>query len=209
MYTNLFGSDTMNKVTKKAEMGMGTLIIFIAMILVAAVAASVLITTTSSLQNKALDTGRSTTREVGTSLQMLELYAEDGSDQALNEIYGSMKLSAGSDPIRFIDVLVSLRLSNETQDYAYNSTTDCTNTTAVAALDASHGFGISYSINGTDNTAGYLTRGDVVKFCIKAPQDILEDEELRLSFIPKVGSPLAVTTTTPSLMLSVREELFP
>ena len=41
---------------KKGEMAMGTLIIFIAMILIAAVAAAVLITTTSTLQDKALKT---------------------------------------------------------------------------------------------------------------------------------------------------------
>ena len=69
---------------KKADMGIGTLIIFIAMILVAAIAASVLISTTGALQNKALSTGKATTAEVGTSITAIEVYAEDASDQEVN-----------------------------------------------------------------------------------------------------------------------------
>ena len=106
---------------KKAEMGMGTLIIFIALILVAAVAAGVLLSTTQSLQNKALDTGKSTTAEVGTSLSAIEVFARDGHNQSLNFWYETVKLSSGSEPIRFSNTLLFMNLDNTSQDYDYAS----------------------------------------------------------------------------------------
>lgn len=86
---------------RKGEMAMGTLIIFIAMILIAAVAASVLIITTDSLQTKALETGRATRQEVGTNLQIIEIWGEDGSSgNQLEYLAVTVKLAAGSDPDR-------------------------------------------------------------------------------------------------------------
>jgi archaeal flagellin FlaB len=194
------------KIAKKAEMGMGTLIIFIAMILVAAVAAAVLITTTSSLQNKALDTGRSTTQEVGTSIQIIEMYGENGNDTTLEAFVTTLKLSAGSDPIRFADLLLTFSLSNISGDYTYDSAVNCSNR---SSFNSSTGYGLEYSIVGPDNRVGYLTRGDVVRVCLESPREVGESELLRLGIIPKVGMPILVETTTPDLIIKSREIIFP
>ena len=191
---------------RKAEMGMGTLIIFIAMILVAAVAAGVLIATTSSLQNKALATGKSTTAEVGTSLNVVQIYAEDGSNQDVEEITQIIKLNAGSDPIRFADLLLSVNLDDQAADYIYDAGMDCTD---IADTVAGGDFGIVYSINGANNKTGYLTKGDVVKLCYEAPRSIGESERLIISLIPKVGTPAVVDIALPDLMVDKRVQLFP
>ncbi|MCB9358846.1 hypothetical protein H6503_02860 [Candidatus Woesearchaeota archaeon] len=191
---------------KKAEMGMGTLIIFIAMILVAAVAAAVLISTTGTLQNKALATGKSTATEVGTSLNVVQVYAEDGSNQNIEEFVAIVKLNAGSEPIRFSDLLLTFNLVNSSADYTYDSAIDCNNNSNTTA---GGDFGVEYSINGTNNQAGYLTKGDVVKLCLQSPRDVGESENIVLSFVPKVGSVRVVETDLPDLMVDTRVDVYP
>lgn len=192
---------------KKADMGMGTLIIFIAMILVAAVAASVLIATTAKLQNKALDTGKLTTQEVGTGLQATSLTAEDGRDQTLEQFYQTIKLSAGSGPIRFTDVLLTFGLNDRVSDYIYHSSIDCANLSSFN--ESSKGYGVEYNINGTSHKKGYLVKGDVANICFSSPRAVIEGEKIKSTIIPKVGSVLVVETYTPDLLVTYRAKLFP
>ncbi|MFT4297835.1 MAG: archaellin/type IV pilin N-terminal domain-containing protein [Candidatus Woesearchaeota archaeon] len=192
-----------SRFSRKAEMAMGTLIIFIAMILIAAVAAAVLITTISNLQTKALETGKATRQEIGTNLQILEIYGTDGSSgSSINNITILSKLNAGSEAIRFDDLLITLSLSNQTTDYKFNETMDC------SEIEGTN-YAVEYSITGNNNVTGYLTSGDVAKVCFIATSQIGESEYFRLSLIPKVGTPTILETLSPSTISKTREYIFP
>ena len=191
---------------KKGNMGMGTLIIFIAMIIVAAIAASVLISTTTSLQNKALETGTATKDEVGTSLTVLQVFAEDGTTGELQNVTVTTKLKAGSEPIRFGDLLISLGLDNASEDYNYNES--LSNFSQALSNDAD-GFFVEYSIEGSNFQDGFLSTGDVAKIKFAAPRAVGESESFNLDIIPKVGLKSSVETQTPTLILNEREPIFP
>jgi archaeal flagellin FlaB len=71
----------MNKIIKMlkekdvAEIGVGTMIVFIAMVLVAGIAASVLIQTATKLESQAMATGQETIGEVATGLAVFDIEA--------------------------------------------------------------------------------------------------------------------------------------
>ncbi len=84
---------------KKAIMGIGTLIIFIATILVAAVAAGVLISTSGVLQQRALLTGTEARKKITNAVEVISILAYGNrTDESLNNFEILVRLDAGSDP---------------------------------------------------------------------------------------------------------------
>jgi flagellin-like protein len=202
--------------SKKADMGIGTLIIFIAMILVAAIAAGVLIQTATSLQNKALLTGERTKGQVATGMSTLILYATNGSDGDVEDFRQKIKLSPGSDPVTLEDVLLSFDTEDVSGDYIYGGT-NCTRDTGGTTgyqfdtANSNGTFTVEYLVKGPNNQVGYLVRGDIVQLCYAAPDvnGIGEDTNVMVNFNPKRGTPMVIETATPNIMTAERVYIFP
>jgi len=202
------------RMKRKAEMGIGTLIIFIAMILVAAIAAGVLLQTASSLQNKALQTGQKSKGQVSTTISPILLFADDGTDSKVENFYLKAKLAPGSDPIKLDELLLSFDLNNKSADLEYRSDSKSTNCTYgtdgfYTNTDGTGNFTVKYLINGSSNKLGYMQRGDVVQFCFRAPRSINEDEDLSIKLIPKVGTATYIEASTPDIMTDKRIVIYP
>ncbi len=193
---------------KRAETGIGTLIVFIAMILVAAIAASVLIQTATSLQNKALLTGSRTKDQVTTGISVLMVYAEDGSTaNSVESFFVKVKLSPGSDAIRLGETLVEIGLSDLASDLSYNSSGNCGD--LVNSFDNSTEFAVDYLVSGANNKVGYIKSGDIIKICMVAPRAVSVDEDLLIGISPKLGTPVVVETATPEVINTKRAYIFP
>jgi archaellin len=126
---------------KRADMGMGTLILFITFIVIAATAASVLLSDVSAVQSKAMNTQRETLKEIGTNMESVRVYAEDGTDNGgdneVDYFYYTIKLAPGSEPVKYSDILLSFNLDDVSQDYDYSSTIDCGADPADASSNSS------------------------------------------------------------------------
>ncbi len=93
---------------ERGQVGIGTLIVFIALVLVAAIAAGVLINTAGFLQNQAESTGEESTQQVTQSLDVQgTLGTADGSGQ-IDIIELTVDKSPGAGPVN---------VTNSTIDY--------------------------------------------------------------------------------------------
>ena len=201
--------------SKRAEMGIGTLIIFIAMIFVAGVTASVFIQSASSLQSKALGTAKEARSSVSTGLMILHISADDGRDGKVENFEEEVKPLPGSDTVNLKDAIVSVVLKDDTVDLLF-SDERCANVSDSSGdgyyTDAESGngtFTLEYIQRGDDHVHGYLARGEMVKVCFSSPREIVEDEEIELRIVPKTGTVSTAGFVTPSVMTTKTVRLYP
>jgi len=197
------------KTYNRGMMGVGTLIIFIAVILIAAIAASVLITTGGSLQQKALITGSQTEESIASGVEAVTVVGSDSSPLDLTPHFiGDFKiltrLQSGSRGVNLNNTIVTVDTETDSSNFIYNQTV------VVDTLSESTSmFLIYYAQTGTNHEDGYLNRGDVAKFIFHLPTEIGENQLVRIKIIPRIGAYTQIEFYTPDSMTQETVGLWP
>ena len=197
---------------KRGAIGIGTLIVFIAMVLVAAVAAAVLINTSGYLQQRAMATGRQTTQEVSTGIKIDAVTGYAPTANNLTQMTIQVSLQAGSSPIDLTQTKVYLDDGNKQVVLAYgkaisnltgsmfDSTLASWNTTKV---DGSH-FGILIVQDADSSLSGSiptLTSGDIALLTVNLNAvfgGIPPRTPITIKVVPETGAPGYAKVVTPT-----------
>ncbi|WP_094226558.1 archaellin/type IV pilin N-terminal domain-containing protein [Methanolobus psychrotolerans] len=146
-----------------AQVGIGTLIIFIAMVLIAAVAASVLIQTSGILQQQAQSTGKQATQEVSSNLVVKNIEGirakNNVTDMAGNISLMKIRvgLNVGSSPVDLNQLIVTVSDGSNTNDllYANNDRTHDYKMTNFSSDATAASANLEALLKGTQTTPGH------------------------------------------------------
>ncbi len=179
-----------NKLTKdeQAQVGIGTMIVFIATILVAAVAAGVLIDTSQKLQDKSTRTGSDAINNVGTSLEILSVHGlRTGGAGNLEELQIQVRLAAGAETVSLSALKINYLTAGGLKTVSHG--TPATDVVFTAE-----------SLGGTAVTT--LSAGEVAVLQIGTiggtGVGLSEATGVSLDFLPQVGHSVSIDFTTPT-----------
>ena len=204
--------------------GIGAMIVFIAMVLVAGIAASVLVQTSTRLESQAMRTGSETIQEVATGLAVFDITGrKNASDIGYLAITVRPRAGAGDIDLNETVILISegttkalLTYGGHNDQWLFNSTV-CANgelfeTNMYDPTDkftncTSELFGIIVledADSSCSQASPIINKGDKVVLTIKCDGDNLFSQEIPERtdvfgrVIPEVGSPGIISFTTPA-----------
>ncbi len=103
----------------RGQVGIGTLIVFIAMVLVAAIAAGVLINTAGFLQSQSEQTGQQSSSQVTNRLQVVNVVGEQITNQQVNVVNMTVKKAPGSEDVDLEGVTMQFVSNDEIVDLVH------------------------------------------------------------------------------------------
>ena len=188
---------------ERGQVGIGTLIVFIAMVLVAAIAAGVLINTAGFLQTTAQETGEQSSQQVTNRLQVVSVVGEDLDTNAgeVGNVTMLVKTAPGADDINLQNVTIQWIGPDGSQTLVYEDGTNGFDVETVKDSDDSNPtlndpddrFEVTLALNdtGTVDTDGITPIGEGQTATIKLTTMSGGTTEVRVS-VPQSLSGSAV-----------------
>ncbi len=187
----------------EAAVGIGAIIVFIAMVLVAAIAASVLVQTAGQIENQAMRTGEETKNEISTGVFVLDVCGEVSNNKVV-KITITIKLRPGSNDVDLSNVALEvsdgakkvLLTLNSSATWNFNTTLD--DDGQVFGTGAWNETGIHFGVIVLEDRDGSITAsspvmnsGDLVMLCVNCTScfsGIDSSDDVHGKILPEEGS---------------------
>ncbi len=108
--------------SKRGEMGIGTLLLLIASMLIAVIAAGVLLSSAGRAQEKAFSSVSTSNGQVSTMAEIIEISATNGLNGNLTDFYMIVKLSPGGQEVKLDSAMISFSTENTSSTLKYAGT---------------------------------------------------------------------------------------
>lgn len=185
---------------ERGDIGVGTLIIFIAMVLVAAVAATVLIYTTGALQQKATKTSKEATQQISSNIIVDKVIGNrtDGTgsvNESIQSLLVRMRTDVGTTSVDLRQVIVSVMDKDNRFDLKYV-------TVANGSVNAYSAVAVRDEDGSFTSTAPVLNSGDLVEMTVNstaiAPITLPTRKTFWLALNQELGQAVNLEITTPN-----------
>jgi flagellin-like protein len=178
--------------TDRGQVGIGTLIVFIALVLVAAVAAGVLINTAGELQSRASDTGDEAQGQVSNQIDVVSAtgVADDGTD-GVEEIRLVVKKSPGSDPIDLSEATIQYQSGSSVETLAYDSSSPSSTDFTTEGIDS----GPTTVMDETDQRVRIVIDANAIE-----SGDLAEGSSVTLEIVDQSGASTVYGVNVPDVL---------
>jgi flagellin-like protein len=182
--------------------GLDALIIFIAIVLAAAVVAMLLSSTNMSLTRRAQAVESEKRRGMQAPIVLEAIRGRDvDGDHRLDELVATIRIQESSEPIRL----------NETLILVNSKATNCTSLSYAAVSGADCKFTVSYGKKGSRFEEGYLAVGDIAYIHMSGATLYkgVEDGNAAFTFVPAEGFITEVKFNIPARITQPNTGLWP
>jgi flagellin-like protein len=168
--------------TERGQVGIGTLIIFIAMVLVAAVAAGVLINTAGLLESTASDTSADSQAQVSNQIAVVSAVGHVNDEANVTELEFTVMKSAGSGDISLQNATIHYQSESAAETLSYDPHKTGTNAFIINNTDGTEA---------TDTTLSEMDERKVISIDLTSSaigDELEQGESATIRFVDQSGA---------------------